>query len=991
MSVIDDCVDKFEVAVATSGVENVDPTEFAPHSRNLATDEYAAIVVELLRVWMEHSWNSGIAITAEDCLSKFPHVKFSDSDREALLSEEDRQREIVREAQQATAPPETPSFPLPGTEWQGFSLLTDLGQGAFSRVFLARQIELAGRLVVLKLTTRPSSESYWLATLQHSSIVPVYSTIFHEGLYGICMPFLGNTTLQDIVHAQKRTTSKPTGWWRSLDGTRGEEENAILSTVRDRNRDLDTVVETEAEPTPLETPSSNHKSSERGTAIPVSQGLLHHSVLSKLGLVRSVTWIGARLAEALAYAHQRGVIHSDIKPANVLVARDGTPMLLDFNVSYASTPDRAGHIRNGRSKAEGTKGRGTKSSVGYQGEWEPMGGTLPYMAPELKRRLRQNTQTDLVPVDGRSDIYSLGCILYEMLNGRLPTLQTDEQERVWVASIPPALRAIINKCLRADPNERYPTAQALFEDLDAQHHNLPLVHQSEPSVRERAIKWALRHPRWTSSLSVGWVAALVIASLIGLVMVRDRAARESEWQTAVASVGAMLPETMAMLSSSRVEPAVQPAAEKQFHQTIQLLGSASNKHPSATRNTVEKVNPRWFTDPKIPENLRRDLQAVAYLANAQGIPCPSELVVDEGRKANDSLTLQSLILVQHKRYEEAQRALESAVESNPRDFFAWWLLGDCYHALGKTTRAEQAYTACIALQPQVGIAYFNRGMARFTQGDFAAAAGDYELAAKRSPSWFACHLNRALALQHSGKVNEAVAVLRQGIEEGYKSVSAYRLLSELYGQLQQENEKLAAWDNALSIEPLTEQEWVDRGLMELESDPKASVASFEHALERNPESINAREKLAYVHSELLADPDASMKRLDELVALAPDLPRHRAARGVLAARLGKLELAIEDAMQLERMRLSEPIVMYQVACIYSLIGSHNPSLPEVLPKTWKWLSQALRNDGDLAQLLPIDPDMSWLRSQSGYSDRLATTLNVLGIDLSPNSNQGAAP
>src|SRR3954454_9061000 len=97
----------------------------------------------------------------------------------------------------------------------------------------------------------------------------------------------------------------------------------------------------------------------------------------------------AQFAEALAQAHERGIVHSDIKPANVLLTDDDVPMLLDFNLSSDSSSHQKATLL--------------------------VGGTLPYMAPEHLHATR-----DGAPVLAVSDIYSLGVIAFELLTGRRP-------------------------------------------------------------------------------------------------------------------------------------------------------------------------------------------------------------------------------------------------------------------------------------------------------------------------------------------------------------------------------------------------------------------------------------------------------------------------------------------------------------------------------------------------------------------------------------------
>jgi serine/threonine protein kinase/Tfp pilus assembly protein PilF len=105
----------------------------------------------------------------------------------------------------------------------------------------------------------------------------------------------------------------------------------------------------------------------------------------------AVALLGAQIAEALSFLHARGVIHRDLKPSNVLLCRDGRPMLLDFNLS-----------------ADARAGR------------ERLGGTLAYMAPEQVQTAFGDGSASAPPIDGRSDLFSLGVILYELLSGRQP-------------------------------------------------------------------------------------------------------------------------------------------------------------------------------------------------------------------------------------------------------------------------------------------------------------------------------------------------------------------------------------------------------------------------------------------------------------------------------------------------------------------------------------------------------------------------------------------
>ena len=240
---------------------------------------------------------------------------------------------------------------------------------------------------------------------------------------------------------------------------------------------------------------------------PRTQGFL--TLLQGMSYTDAVCSIGHNSQMGWRMLTGMGVVHNDLKPANVLLTDAGQPMLLDFGVA-----DDLAHRALARS----------------------IGGTLPYMSPEHI----ESTRT-LVPLtDPRSDIYGLGLVLFEMLTGRHAfSLSTASQEddihrmlaerragppriRPLNPAVSAGLEAIIRKCLEPDPARRYQSAADLRGDLERHRSNRPLQHVRVPSVRERVNKWAWRHPRLNSNVSLALVGLAVIGLLVTGLVARER-------------------------------------------------------------------------------------------------------------------------------------------------------------------------------------------------------------------------------------------------------------------------------------------------------------------------------------------------------------------------------------------------------------------------------------------------------------------------------------
>ncbi len=422
-------------------------------------------------------------------------------------------------------------LPRAGDEVLGFRLLRELGRGAFARVFLAEQIALANRRVAVKISLAQRDEAQTLAQLQHTHIVPIHSVHVDStsGLRALVMPYFGGTTLDRLMdkaglqpnrHVTGRSLvtaldalsladfgGQPGGSLQSLPSQRWAASQASgLPSMG-----------TSQTASPWQASRIFGRAflgSWRDPAAPVKTlGQPAREILERSNYIHAVTWIAARLAEGLTHAHQRGILHRDIKPSNVLVASDGQPMLLDFNLA-----------RDLKSNDSG--------AVAY------VGGTLPYMAPEHLDAFNVKNSTPPTAVDARSDIYSLGVVLFELLTNKnafplelpgdsMPALldrmaakrrERAPSPRAINPSVPQSLDAVVRRCLDPDPNRRYQEAAQLSQDLQCELDNLPLRHTPEPSLGERTRKWMRRHPRLSSGGSIAAISGVLIVGLAALVL-----------------------------------------------------------------------------------------------------------------------------------------------------------------------------------------------------------------------------------------------------------------------------------------------------------------------------------------------------------------------------------------------------------------------------------------------------------------------------------------
>ncbi|UUO09174.1 serine/threonine protein kinase [Blastopirellula sp. J2-11] len=336
-----------------------------------------------------------------------------------------------------------------------FYLMSALGAGAFGSVFLARQ-ETMQRLVALKISMDRGTEAQTLAQLDHPNIVRVYDQcrLPGENLRLLYMQFVAGGTLHGVIR----------------DGNRKQRRDASLLA--------ETIAETLDK-----------------TGVVTAQNVPLKSELADRPWSEITCRIGMELASALHYAHLQGILHRDVKPANVLLEANGTAKLADFNISFSS-------------QLEGT------SPAAY------FGGSLAYMSPEQLEACHPEHHRQASDLDGRSDVFSLGVLLWELLFGERPfgdeaivgswytsllgmadirREQIPQPKQMPTDDVGRRLLAILRRCLKPELRDRYQTADHLARDLGLCLE--PRVARLQDRSKRGLLGLATRHPLLATTIA----------------------------------------------------------------------------------------------------------------------------------------------------------------------------------------------------------------------------------------------------------------------------------------------------------------------------------------------------------------------------------------------------------------------------------------------------------------------------------------------------------
>jgi len=509
---------------------------------------------------------------------------------------------------------------------EGYRILGLLGQGGMGIVYRAVQAKL-NRTVALKVlpaimgagnpnaVARFRREAMAAARLHHTHIIPIHDFGESRDAYYYAMDLIVGQPLNVLIRrltAQNAASASPT-------------------------RLAEMLVEGSREISPIDREELASRSSADDSSTNVGSGSTGRGRAYYQQVAR---WM-ADAADALHYAHGQGIIHRDIKPANLILSHDGRIMIADFGL--AKTVDEASVTMTGA-----------------------LLGSLRYVSPEQAMAGR-------VRVDHRTDIYSLGATLYELLCFQPAFPGSDEKEilgaiiardpatpRKIAPTVPSELDTICMKTLEKSPEARYATARALGEDLRRYIQDLPIT-AKRPGIAKRVGKFVRRR-----KAPVIAATAVVLLSAVGVLW---------RWEKTKGRAAAI---------ARLCESGTNYTLLKKWEDAEKDYKAALARDPDDIKTLVAFAWMKLEHNKEHPEQAGESALIEAERAARRVV----ELHPKDTEGLVKALGLQGVALRRLERYPEAVVVLEKCVTAAPGVYHNWSNLGALYAVTGDLAKAE---------------------------------------------------------------------------------------------------------------------------------------------------------------------------------------------------------------------------------------------------------------------------------------------------------------
>jgi tetratricopeptide (TPR) repeat protein len=814
-----------------------------------------------------------------------------------------------------------------------FRILREVGRGGMGVVYEAEQISL-GRRVALKVLPfaatldprhlqRFHNEARAAAGLHHACIVPVYSVGCERGVHYYAMQFIDGRTLADLIAELRQ-------------GPAAEE--------RGRAEPEATVSHVQSPAVLAQTSAVAALSTERTGR--------------DKAYFRTVAELAAQAAEALDYAHERGVVHRDIKPGNLLLDARGGLWVTDFGLAHLQ------------------QGEGSLTRTG------DLVGTLRYMSPEQALAKR-------VVIDHPTDVYSLGATLYELLTLRPVCPGRDRQEvlrqvafeepvapRKLDRAVPGELETIVLKALEKSPADRYATAQDLADDLRCFLQDRP-IQARRPSLRQVALKWARRRRAVVWATAAVLLLAALLGGVNGLWWLQSRATAQAEARAELDEAGRQLErqqwsEGLAAVGQARAA-LNRVWAKANLREEVEALGrdlemvrmlqeavlretavkdgrfdgeAASEAYAEAFAwygLDVEGLDPEAAARAILLRPIRRQLaDALDHWAALRGslkekrrLVAVSRLVdpdpwrdrvrdILEGNGTRDLKGLLTtiraselnpatavLLSAMTRDTNATERMVEVLLEVRrryPSDFWVNHQLAEGLTSLGPARQEEaiRYFTVAAALQPDSPGAHLNLGNALGKKGLRNEALAEYGEAIRLQKDYAGAHINLGSVLAEKGQVDEAIAAYREAIRLKKNDPMGHNNLGNVLLTKGQVDEAIAAYRQAIRLKKHFPMGHYNLGAaLERKGQVDEAIAAFREAIRLKRDHPKAHNNLG-VALEKKGRLDEAIAAYRKAIRLRKDYPGAHFTLGAALEKKGRVDEAIAAYREAIRLRKDDP-------------------------------------------------------------------------------------
>lgn len=685
------------------------------------------------------------------------------------------------------------------------------------------------------------------------------------------------------------------------------------------------------------------------------------SALDATGLsADQVRRIGAQIADAIGHAHSQGVVHRDLKSANVMITPEGQVKVLDFGIAARMPSEELASL--------------TRTSLTDHGA---LAGTLAYMAPE---RFRGEA------ADACADIWALGVILYELAAGRLPfaggtpfevsSAVLEKPVPPLPTSVPSGLSRVIGRCLAKDPAERYQSAVEVRAALDA-----TVVVQTEPAPTARTSRFRRLWLPLTAAL-------MLVALLIGFALTREGSPIPTAASGTLGSVAILPLEDLSRdpdqsyFSAGMTEALITSVSQVSGLRVVPrsaVIGYAGTRKPLAditrelgvdaiVEGTVLRVGDRVRITAHLVHSASnrelwagsydRDLREVLALQSEVALAVANELRVtlttdERARLAQRARPLNPAAYDYYLRglahvnlgtvggHKMAIELLERAVALDRGFADAWGLLASAIAMYGDfapeeqsrlEARARTAIDHALSLDDATADAYHARGRLVWTPAygwRHEQAIEDYRRAIELKPNLDLAHHSLAMVYNHIGLLEESLAELRHA-EQAPTTLFHTGLVLQIQGKHEQ---ALATW---LAI--------ADRGLSPTRV---AHIAWALLDLGRVDEALSTTRQFSATNAP---DPSGALSAVQALLYAATGRPRE--ATELIAQATATLH---HDSVEFHH-------TTYFLASAYARMGNAVEAL--------RWLQYTAANGFPCYPLMARDHSLDGLRSNVQFVEFL---------------------